>query len=53
MTTGIITLYFDGEVIAVRNFRSKTERMKIMNALNDTYQVMRQKKIVYYQITKE
>lgn len=51
MKKGVIRLYFDGELITSLNFNSVENRKYLMQRLNETYQLNRQRKIVYFEIT--
>lgn len=51
MKSGFIRLYFDGDFITALKFTSIQNRKDLMKSLNERYQLNRQRKIVYYEIT--
>lgn len=51
MNSGFIRLYFDGELITSLKFNSVELRKAHMKKLNEIYQLDRQRKIVYYELT--
>lgn len=45
---GIISLIYQGQVVKYQTFRTKSERVEIMNFLNNYYALHRQKNHIVY-----
>lgn len=53
MNSGFIRLYFDGNLVTTLKFNSVELRKEHMKKLNELYQLNRQRKIVYYELTSK